>query len=55
MRDTGYDAALDEINSARNAVEKDMLLQKHGFIPPKLTELERLLIYVETEGLVQTP
>lgn len=36
-----YDAMMEEIESTTNLIEKDMLLQKYGLIPPKLTQEER--------------
>lgn len=38
---------MEEINSARNSIEKDQLLQKYGLIDPKLTEYEKATIYFE--------
>lgn len=35
-----YASASEEINSTKNPVERDMLLQKFGLIPPKLTAQE---------------
>jgi len=37
----------EELNSATNPVEKNMLLQKYGLIEPKLTEAEKSTIYFE--------
>lgn len=46
--ETQYEIAVAEIKEAKNAVEKDMLLQKYGLTAPKLTPDERKLI--ESEG-----
>lgn len=35
---------MEEINSVTNPVHKDMLLQKYGLIPVKLTPAEKRLI-----------
>jgi hypothetical protein len=35
-KDTQFDSVMDEINSARNMVEREMLLQKYGLVDPKL-------------------
>lgn len=35
-----YEDTLEELNSTSNPVERDMLLQKYGLIPPKLTAQE---------------
>lgn len=42
-----YELFTEEIKDAKNLVEKDMVLQKYGFIPPKLTPLESLWIRTE--------
>jgi hypothetical protein len=52
MKDTKLDLAVTEIKEAANAVEKEQLLQKYGFIEPKLTPLEQRLIEYEAEGIV---
>lgn len=44
MKQTQDEAMLEEISSARNLVEKDMLLQKYGLIAPKLTPFEKSLV-----------
>lgn len=47
MKDTKLDLAVTEIKEAANAVEKNLLLQKFGFIEPKLTPQERATIILE--------
>ncbi len=37
----------EELKDTTNAVEKDMLLQKYGIIPPKLTLDEKFAIAQE--------
>ena len=44
MKPESYDIMLDEINSASNPIEKEMLLQKYGMIPPKLTPFEKSIV-----------
>lgn len=43
-KETKYDSMMDEINDAKNPVQKDMLLQKYGLIAAKLTPAEKRLI-----------
>jgi hypothetical protein len=39
-----YQQMQEEIDSTTNPVHKDMLLQKYGLIPVKLTQAEKRLI-----------
>ena len=45
-----YEVAVEEIASAKNQVEKEMLLQKYGIIEPRLTPQEQADIAFEVGG-----
>ena len=51
MNDETYDEMMEEINSVTDLVHKNMLLQKYGLIPPKLTVQEQADIHLESAGI----
>ena len=43
-----FELAVEELKSATNPAEKQLLLQKYGLIDPKLTDEEKALIVLES-------
>jgi hypothetical protein len=34
----------DELTDSKNGIEKNQILQKYGYVPAKLTEIEKVMI-----------